>query len=158
MVFPLSLKDESCRLFLTDLPAEVSAANVQWPGPKAPDPEQVAPNFLRVHGLDPRLFTHEKGIVIQRVMMVDMERFFSKWGPPFGSHPERYRLFHEQEGLARLYRTAAGAATEFYHTYWEEPFHSDGEFGPDARGFGLRTATATAKGRSFSVSSRLPYG
>lgn len=65
---------------------------------------------------------HEKGIVIQRVMMVDMERFFSKWGPPFGSHPERYRLFHEQEGLARLYRTAAGAATEFYHTYWEEPF------------------------------------
>ena len=61
MVFPLSLKDESCRLFLTDLPAEVSAANVQWPGPKAPDPEQVAPNLLRVHGLDPRLFPHEKG-------------------------------------------------------------------------------------------------
>ena len=63
--------------------------------------------------------------------------------------PDRYRLFHEQEGLARLYRTAAELTTEFYHTYWEEPFHPDGEFGPDAHGFGLRTATATAKGHSF---------
>ena len=82
-------------------------------------------------------------------MMTDMERFFSKWGPPFGTHPERYRDFHEQSFLPDWYAMPAGRATEIYHTYWEEPFHPDGEFGPDDTGFGLRTATAAAKGRGF---------
>jgi hypothetical protein len=82
--------------------------------------------------------------------MVDMDRFFSKWGPPFGSNPERYRDFHEQEFLPEWYRTPAGSATELYHTYWEEPYHPVGwEFGPDEKGTGLRTSTATARGRTF---------
>ncbi len=136
---------------LTDLPSEVQATNIDWPGPDAPPDEarHVTLDLLRAHGYDPRLFTKDEGLIIQRVMMIDMERYFSKWGPPFGSNPERYRAFHEQEFLGDWYRTPAGAAVEMYHTYWEEPFHPQGEFGPDGRGFGLRTATAMAKGRDF---------
>ncbi len=134
---------------LCDLPAEVLATNVLWPGPDAPDAENVTRDLLRAHGYDPRLYNRDDGIIIQRVMMVDMERYWSKWGPPWGSNPTRYRDFHEQDFLAGWYRTPAGAATELYHTYWEEPFHPDGEFGPDGKGFGMRTGTATARGRAF---------
>jgi len=134
---------------LTDLPSEVTGTNVEWPGPGAADGEKVTLDLLRAHGYDPRLFRKDEGIIVQRVMMVDMERYWSKWGPPWGSNPTHYRDFHEQGFLARLYRTPAGAATELYHTYWEEPFHPDGEFGPDGKGFGLRTGTATARGRTF---------
>lgn len=145
---------------LTDLPAEVPDTNVNWPGPDAPDAEPVTLDLLRAHGFDPRMYKDDEGIIIQRVMMIDMERFFSKWGPPFGSNPERYRDFHEQPSLAKWYRTPAGAASEMYHTYWEEPFHPDGEFGPGPDGFGLRTATATAMGRTFyrpmTFSMRVP--
>ncbi len=132
---------------LADLPSEVPGTNLGWGGFGSPAKQSL--DLLRAHGLDPSLFREDKGIVIQRVMMVDLDRFFSKWGPPFGTHPSFYRDFHEQEFLAELYRTPAGAATEIYHTYWEEPFHPDGEFGPDAQGLGLRTATATAWGRAF---------
>jgi len=134
---------------LTDLPAEVLATNVLFPGNDAPDAQQVTRDLLRAHGYDPRLYSQEEGMVIQRVMMVDMDRFFSKWGPPWGSNPTRYRDFHEQDYLPAWYRTPAGSATELYHTYWEEPFHPQGEFGPDGKGFGLRTATGTARGRTF---------
>jgi hypothetical protein len=134
---------------LTDLPAEVLATNVLFPGSDARDARQVTRDLLRAHGYDPRLYTREEGMVIQRVMMVDMDRFFSKWGPPWGSNPQRYRDFHEQAYLPAWYRTPAGGATELYHTYWEEPFHPQGEFGPDGKGFGLRTATGMARGRTF---------
>jgi len=134
---------------LTDLPSEVTGTNVDWPGADSPDAEKVTLDLLRAHGYDPRMFKKDKGILIQRVMMVDMERFFGKWGPPWGSNPERYRDYHEQEFLPDWFRTPAGSATELYHTYWEEAFHPAGEFGPDAKGFGLRTSTGMAKGRSF---------
>ena len=68
---------------------------------------------------------------------------------PWGSNPLRHRDYHEQGFLPRWYHTPAGGAVELYHNYWEEPFHPDGEFGPDHKGFGLRTATATARGRAF---------
>ncbi len=137
---------------LTDLPAETPATNVDWPGSDGsdgPDTEAASLELLRAHGYDPRLFREDEGIIVQRVMMLDMERFFGKWGPPWGSHPGRYRAFHEQDSLARWYRTPAGSAVELYHTYWEEPYHPDGEFGADPDGKGLRTATATAKDRAF---------
>lgn len=135
---------------LTDLPSEVTGTNVEWPGADSPDAEKITLDLLRAHGYDPRMFKQDEGIVIQRVMMVDMERFFGKWGPPWGSNPERYRDFHEQEFLPDWFRTPAGSATELYHNYWEEPFHPVGwEFGPDDRGTGMRTSTATAKGRAF---------
>jgi len=136
---------------LTDLPSEVFNTNVVWPGKEVSESERekVTLDLLRSHGFDPRMYRQEEGIVIQRVMMVDMERFFSKWGPPFGSNPVRYRDFHEQEFLPDWYRTAGGSAVEIYHTYWEEPFHPDGEFGSDGKGFGLRTATGMAQGRAF---------
>ena len=134
---------------LTDLPSEVQATNEVWPGMDHPDARTVTLDLLRAHGYDPRMFANETGIVVQRVMMIDMERFFSKWGPPFGSNPERYRDFHEQPFLPDWYATAAGSGVELYHTYWEEPFHPRGEFGPNAMGFGLRTATAMAWGGAF---------
>jgi hypothetical protein len=135
---------------LTDLPAEVLATNVLWPGADAPDAEKISLDLLRAHGFDPRLFADDEGIVIQRVMMADMDRFYSvKWGPPWGTNPLRYRAFHEQESLASWYRMPAGSATEVYRNYWEEPFHPDGEFGPGGDGFGMRTATATPYDRSF---------
>jgi hypothetical protein len=134
---------------LTDLPSEVPGTNIEWSGSGAKDAEVVTLDLLRAHGFDPRLYKNDDGIVIQRVMMIDADRFWSKWGPPWGSHPGRYKAFHFQPFLPDWYRTPAGAAVEFYHNYWEEPFHPQGEFGPDARGFGLRTATATARGRAF---------
>ncbi|GMU20883.1 MAG: hypothetical protein AMXMBFR13_09790 [Phycisphaerae bacterium] len=134
---------------LTDLPSEVVSTNVHWPGPDAPNARDVTLELLRAHGYDPRLFANDEGIVVQRVMMLDMERFFSKWGAPFGSNPTRYRDFHEQDFLARWYRTAGGLATELYRTYWEEPYHPDGEFGSNAQGVGLRTANATPMERTF---------
>jgi len=135
---------------VTDLPSEVTATNVEWPGKDSPDAEKATLDLLRAHGYDPRMFSKDEGILVQRVMMVDMERFFGKWGPPWGSNPERYRDYHEQEFLPDWFRTPAGSGTEIYHNYWEEPFHPVGwEFGPDDRGTGLRTSTATAKGRAF---------
>jgi len=134
---------------LTDLPSEVPATNIQWPGEGHPDAKRITLDLLRAHGLDPRMFAKDEGIIVQRVMMVDCDRYFNKWGATFGENPERYRDFHEQPFLPDLYRSAAGSAVELYHTYWEEPYHPQGEFGPNREGFGLRTATATAAFRGF---------
>ena len=134
---------------LTDLPAEVLGTNIIWPGPGAESATDASLDLLRAHGFDPRMFQDEEGIVIQRVMMADMERLFSKWGPPWGSNPEHYRDFHEQEEVARWYRAPAGAAVEIYHSYWEEAFHPLGEFGWLPKQGGIRTATGTAYGRAF---------
>lgn len=134
---------------LTDLPAETPATNVQWPGPQSPEATRASLDLLRAHGYDPRMFRDQEGIVVQRVMMVALDRFFGKWGPPWGANPQRYTQFHEQEELARWYRTLGGSAVEIYPTYWEEGFHPDGEFGPNAQGFGLRTSTPMPLGRAF---------
>jgi len=127
-----------------DLPAEVPATNIQWPGPDSPRAEAVSLELLRHHGYDPRMFRDEDGIVIQRGMMIDADRFFSSWGGPWGQNYERYKTFHFQPMLGRWYRTLAGSAVEMYHNYWEQVPHPDPEFGPV-----MRTATATAIGRAF---------
>ncbi len=139
----------------TVLPSEVLATNVLWPGKDAPEAERerITLELLREHGYDPRLYKDDEGLIIQRTMMVDSDRIHStRWGPPWGSNPIRYRDFHEQDFLASWYRTPGGAAVELYHSYWEEPFHPDiWEFGPDSRGpnSGMRTATSSAIGREF---------
>ena len=134
---------------LTDLPCEVPGTNVLWPGPGAENAAEISLDLLRAHGLDPRMFKKDEGIIIQRVMMADQERLFSKWGPPWGSNPERYRDFHEQDEVARWYRSPAGAAVEVYHSYWEEAYHPLGEFGWLPGKGGMRTATGMARGRAF---------
>ena len=134
---------------LTDLPAELPGTNIHGPGHDALDAAERSLELLRTHGLDPRLFKNEEGIVIQRAMMVDSDRFFSKWGGVWGQNAARYRDFHEQAALSEWYKTAGGSAVEVYHTYWEEAFHPQGEFGPDGNGVGLRTATPMAVGRAF---------
>ncbi len=127
-----------------DLPAEVPATNIQWPGPDSPHATRESLELLRHHGYDPRMFNKEEGIVIQRGMMIDADRFFSSWGGPWGANYERYKTFHFQPMLGQWYRTLGGSAVEMYHNYWEEVPHPDPEFGPH-----LRTATASAIGRAF---------
>jgi hypothetical protein len=122
------------------LPSEVPGTNIES--------VNTAPHeLLRHHGLDPLLFRNDGGIVLERTMMVAEDRFFRKWGSPWGTNADRYKTFHYNAGLAEIYRTAAGNAVELYHNYWEEPFHPDIEFGGFADGF--RTHTPAARERAF---------
>ncbi len=122
------------------LPSEVPGTNIEWP-------REDAAELLRHHGLDPSLYDGEEGIFLERTMMVAEDRFFAKWGYPWGTNAERYKTFHYDGDLARSYRTPAGAAVELYHNYWEEAFHPDIEFGGFADGF--RTSTPAARKRAF---------
>lgn len=122
------------------LPSEVPGTNIES---VTDSPHEL----LRHHGLDPLLFRNDEGIVLERTMMVAADRFFRKWGHPWGTNADRYKTFHYSEGLAEMYRTAAGNAVELYHNYWEEAFHPDIEFGGFADGF--RTHTPAARKRAF---------
>lgn len=123
------------------LPSELPGTNIEWVNEGFD-----AITLLRHHGYDPAHFANEPGIVIERTMMVDQNRFYTRhrWGPPLGTNHWAYKDFHFQPILPQRVRTAAGAAVELYHNYWEEAFHPDWEFGTD-----LRTLTATGPGRSF---------
>lgn len=122
-----------------DLPSETPGTNVQWPAGVEPL------ELLRGHGYDPRLFHDDDGIVVQRGMMIGADRFFGRWGGPYGSNAQAYKTFHHAPGLMELYRTRAGAAVELYHNYWEEGGHvRHPEFGPQ-----MRTATLTPPGRGY---------
>lgn len=120
-----------------DLPSETPGVNVEWP--------EGTPvrRLLKYHGYDPVLFTAADGIVLQRAMMINSDRFFCKWGPPHGSNPGAHKAFHYESGAAACYRTRAFAAVELYHNYWEEAPHPDNEFGPT-----LRTANGAPWGRN----------
>jgi PKD repeat protein len=129
-----------------DLPSETPGTNIEWASGETPY------NLLRHHGYDPNLFVNDTGIVISRGMMVAEDRFYvsTRWGSPWGSNSDNYRLFHFAPGLAELYRTAAGRACEMYQNYWEETFNPYWEFGScgDPNGF-FRTHTPAAPGRAF---------
>ena len=129
-----------------DLPSETPGTNIEWAEGETPY------NLLRHHGYDPEMFVNDTGIVISRGMMVAEERFYggSRWGAPWGSYSNNYRLFHYAPGLPELYRTAAGRACEMYQNYWEEhqnPYWEFGSCGPD--GVFFRTHTPAAPGRAF---------
>lgn len=141
---------------ITDLPAEVPATNVQWPGPDDPAAAATAKELLRAHGFDPTLWSGDEasGLVVERTMMTDADEFWAKWGPPWGTNPSRYRDFHEQTSVLPLYsNTAAGGdgevVTSVYSNYWETPFWPQGEFGILADGSGLRTVTASQGSRGM---------
>jgi PKD repeat protein len=129
-----------------DLPSETPGTNIEWAGGQTPY------DLLRQHGYDPNMFVNDTGIVISRGMMVAEDRFYvsTRWGAPWGSNYQNYRLFHFAPGLAELYRTAAGRACEMYQNYWEETFNPYWEFGScgDPNGF-FRTNTPAAPGRAF---------
>jgi len=122
-----------------DLPSETPGTNRQWPA--GADPIEL----LRGHGYDPRMLTGEKGLIVQRGMMVGAGRFFCKWGGGEGRNPDAYKTFHHVAGLMEAYRTAEGAAVEVYHNYWEEGGHfRHPEFGPQ-----MRTATVSPPGGAY---------
>lgn len=128
----------------TVLPSEVPGTNIEWVE------QGLAPlELIRHHGCDPRMFRQDEGIVIERTMMVDEDRYYSRsrWLPPQGTNHDAYKEFHFQPELATLYRGRLGNAMEVYHNYWEEHFHPDAQYGDASAGF--RTHTATGPGRSY---------
>jgi len=128
----------------TVLPSEVPGTNIEWVD------QGFSPlELIRHHGVDPRMFRKEEGIVLERTMMVDENRYFSRsrWLPPDASNYEAYKTFHFEPELATLYRGMLGNAVEIYHNYWEEHFHPDVQYGDPVHGF--RTHTATGPGRSY---------
>jgi hypothetical protein len=144
--FIRTYRDDWTLYIQCDLPSEVPGTNIEWTEGETPY------DLLRHHGYDPHLFVNDTGIIITRGMMVALERFYveSRWRAPFGTHHDKYRLFHFAPGLAELYRTAEGRSCEFYHTYWEEngnPYFEYGSTG-DPAGY-MRTTTPAPPGREF---------
>jgi len=132
----------------TDLPSEVPGTNIEWvKGTSIRD-------LLRHHGYDPELFTDEAGIIIQRVMMIAADRYFSTWGGIFGENYWAYKKYHFQPDVVKAYKTREGNAVEIYYNYWEEGGHPDKEFGD------MRTATPAPIGRNYfeAASFSLRYG
>ena len=99
-----------------DLPSETPGTNIEWANGETPT------NLLRHHGYDPAMFVDTPGIVISRGMMVAEDRFYvrTRWGDPWGTNYNNYRLFHYATGLPELYQTAEGRACEMYQNYWED--------------------------------------
>lgn len=85
---------------------------------------------LRGHGVDPRLYTQEKGLRLSRCLMVGADRYFGE---------DANKSFFYQDGLAPLYDTAEGSETELYFAYWELPWHPKG----------FRVGPASPPGRAF---------
>jgi hypothetical protein len=122
-----------------DMPSETPAWNIYWPGGETPL------NCWRYHGVDPRMFANEPGILVQRGMMVAADRYFTGFSQ-YGQNVEAMKTFHYAPGVTELYAGREGAACELYHNYWEESgVIPMGEFGTDFWG----AATMYAYGRRY---------
>jgi hypothetical protein len=96
-----------------DMPSETPAWNIYWP-------QGITPlECMRFHGVDPRMFAAESGILLQRGMMVAADRYFTRVGQ-YGQNVEAMKAFHYAPGVTDLYNGAEGNACELYHNYWEE--------------------------------------
>ncbi len=129
-----------------DLPSRCPGMNIQWGNGESPH------DLLRQHGYDPDLFVNDAGIIITRGMMIarDRNKNGARWGPPFGTNWQNYRLYHYAPGLAELYRTAEGRSCEFWQNYWEENGNPWFEFGAPGSSSGFfRTNVPAAPGRWF---------
>lgn len=138
--FWLSLRDfvQSYRkdlklLVACDLPSETPGYNIEWVR------GEPVRELLRHHGYDPKLFTNDQGISIQRGMMVASDRYFSHYGPPIGMNPWAHKGFNYAPGVAESYVTGEPSSVEFYQNYWEEDPHPDPQYGAT-----MRTATPVA--------------
>jgi hypothetical protein len=122
-----------------DMPSETPAWNIYWPGGETPL------NCMRYHGVDPRMFANEPGILLQRGMMIAADRYFTRVGQ-YGTNVEAMKAFHYAPGVTEMYNGREGAACELYHNYWEESGGiTMGEFGTDFWG----AATMYAFGRNY---------
>ncbi len=96
-----------------DMPSETPAWNIYWPAGSTPL------ECWRFHGVDPRLFAREPGILLHRGMMIAADRYFSNSGQ-YARNVEAMKRFHYAPGVTELYNGAEGNACELYINYWEE--------------------------------------
>ena len=96
-----------------DMPSETPAWNIYWPQGETPL------DCCRYHGVDPRMFADESGILLQRGMMVAADRYFTRHGQ-YAKNVEAMKEFHYAPGVTELYEGREGNACELYHNYWEE--------------------------------------
>ena len=96
-----------------DMPSETPAWNIYWPKGETPL------NCMRYHGLDPRMYANDRGILLQRGMMVAADRYFTRVGQ-YGTNVEAMKDFHYAPGVTEMYNGSEGNACELYHNYWEE--------------------------------------
>lgn len=108
-----------------DMPSETPAWNLYWP-------DGISPlECFRYHGVDPRHFRDEPGILLQRGMMIAADRYFTRAGQ-YGRNVEAMKAFHYAPGVTELYEGREGNACELYHNYWEEfGVFKTGEFRTD---------------------------
>ncbi len=113
-----------------DMPSETPAWNIYWPNGTPPL------ECMRYHGTDPRMFREEKGILLQRGMMISADRYFTRMGQ-YGENVWALKAFHYAPGVAEMYEGKEGNACELYHNYWEEfGVFKQGEFATDFWGAG----------------------
>ncbi len=86
-------------LVACDLPSEVPGYNIEWPAGETPR------DLLRHHGYDPALFVDDEGILIQRGMMVNSDRFYTSWGPPFGENVWAHKAYNYADGQQQCFIT-----------------------------------------------------
>ena len=134
-----SYRDDLLLYVSCDMPSETPAWNVYWPEGETPL------DCWRYHGVDPRMFADEPGILIQRGMMVAADRYFTGFGQ-YGRNIETMKTFHYAPETTALYAGSEGAACELYHNYWEEfGVFRAGEFQTEFWG----AATMSAFGRNY---------
>ena len=132
-------RDDLLLYISCDMPSETPAWNIYWPEGETPL------DCMRYHGVDPRLFSQEPGIILQRGMMVAADRYFTRTGQ-YGRNVQALKDFHYAEGVAEMYRGAEGDACELYHNYWEEfGVFKIGQFRTEFWG----AATMFAHGRNY---------
>lgn len=86
--------------------------------------------MMRNHGYDPRLYLQEKGLRINRCLLVGSDRYFGEEANKTWQYDDR------QQGF---YNTAEGSETELYFVYWELPTHPKG----------FRVGPSSGPGRAF---------
>lgn len=107
------VRDDLTLYISCDMPSETPAWNIYWPQGETPL------DCWRYHGVDPRMFAQEPGILLQRGMMIAADRYFTRRGQ-YARNVEAMKRFHYAPGVAELYEGAEGNACELYHNYWEE--------------------------------------
>lgn len=119
-----------------DLPSESPGYNIEWPSG-----DYTIRDLFRHHGYDPELYKNDKGIWIQRGMMVGSDRYWHTAWFPYEKNSWAHKMFNYAQGVAESYETPDSSSVELYHNYWEEDPHPDPEYG-----MYMRTGTPVAYG------------
>lgn len=121
-------------LVATDLPSEMPGYNIEWPAGIS------VRDLFRHHGYDPDLYRNDEGIIIQRCMMINSDRFWTNTYWPHYLNVWAHKEFNYVPEVAESYRTREDQWVEFYHNYWEEHPHPDNQYG------NMRTCTGAPAG------------